>query len=585
MVSDAYESLPRITRDMVQAWVGERSYGRGGAYYRDGRVGYPRRRGREIRAQCQGSVPTPYQVQVMLGQTGIWSARCTCPVGDDGHCKHVAATLLAWIEEPARFIPEPDLRTTLMALSHEELVGLAEMMIRRYPDLEGLLVRVYASDDTATEGVHPRGIRREVERVLRETAHAGGERARAARLDDILDGAHIRLRGGSVNDAATIYVTLATTIMANWETYPDEESVHVGVLDSCIEGLGRCLALATDVTDRRSWLGAVLDILLWDVLAGDHGVAGAAGDVLVKYADGQESEALAQRLWEALPDDTEWGAGFHRHRIGQLYLQLRGPDLDDEAYLSVCRGTGLRLEATARLLERNRDREAEAEAAQGRPWEILSLADLFVSKGRSDIARRLVQQQADMDPSSASLAWLQQEALARGDLFAAVDYAADVFEQAPSLESYRALRSLAEKADRWPALRPSILAVASRHNRVLHIQVHLVEGDGSEALRLVKESLDSAQGLPDHVVADVARDIEQDQPREALDLYMGLAHDLIAARGRGSYVTAARHLKRVRYLYRRLGEAETWQKVLDEIVQNNRRLRALREELRDAGLL
>jgi len=67
-------------------------------------------------------------------------------------------------------------------------------------------------------------------------------------------------------------------------------------------------------------------------------------------------------------------------------------------------------------------------------------------------------------------------------------------------------------------------------------------------------------------------------------LYREQAERLIAARNRGSYATAAAYLVRVRDLYHRLGEPDTWQQLIAELRERHRRLRALKEELHNAGL-
>jgi len=50
------------------------------------------------------------------------------------------------------------------------------------------------------------------------------------------------------------------------------------------------------------------------------------------------------------------------------------------------------------------------------------------------------------------------------------------------------------------------------------------------------------------------------------------------------YVRAARYLARVRDLYRRLGEGAAWDVLIAGVREQNRQLRALKEELDPAGL-
>jgi uncharacterized Zn finger protein len=88
----------------------------------------------------------------------------------------------------------------------------------------------------------------------------------------------------------------------------------------------------------------------------------------------------------------------------------------------------------------------------------------------------------------------------------------------------------------------------------------------------------------DRLSVDVARAAEAERPREAIRLYGEAVHELIAARGRHNYAEAATYLTRVRDLYRRLGEASTWETYITELRDSNPRLRALKDELKKAGL-
>jgi uncharacterized Zn finger protein len=81
-----------------------------------------------------------------------------------------------------------------------------------------------------------------------------------------------------------------------------------------------------------------------------------------------------------------------------------------------------------------------------------------------------------------------------------------------------------------------------------------------------------------------AQAAEETRPREAIELYRQQAEGLIAQRGRQNYQAACRHLARMRTLYERLGENEIWTNYIARLREENRSLRALKEELAKAGL-
>jgi uncharacterized Zn finger protein len=91
-----------------------------------------------------------------------------------------------------------------------------------------------------------------------------------------------------------------------------------------------------------------------------------------------------------------------------------------------------------------------------------------------------------------------------------------------------------------------------------------------------------AGGTPLRVrVAEAAEDA---RPNDAIRLYREEAERLIEAQGRDRYATAAGYLDRVRRLYARLGRRAEWDALIADVRERHRRLRALQDELRKAGM-
>lgn len=61
----------------------------------------------QVLASYKGSRAVPYQVRIHLA-LDRWFARCDCPDGHDGRCKHVATVLATWRDAPARFVTIPE---------------------------------------------------------------------------------------------------------------------------------------------------------------------------------------------------------------------------------------------------------------------------------------------------------------------------------------------------------------------------------------------------------------------------------------------------------------------------------------------
>ena len=93
-------TIPAVSEGTISDWVGSRSFQLGRRYFENEAILDPRRQGSALKARCQGSMPQPYRLRDAFGAEGIEEAHCSCPVGGGGHCKHVGALLLAWLDQP-----------------------------------------------------------------------------------------------------------------------------------------------------------------------------------------------------------------------------------------------------------------------------------------------------------------------------------------------------------------------------------------------------------------------------------------------------------------------------------------------------
>jgi uncharacterized Zn finger protein len=180
--------------------------------------------------------------------------------------------------------------------------------------------------------------------------------------------------------------------------------------------------------------------------------------------------------------------------------------------------------------------------------------------------------------------WLRNRALQLGDTTEALALSETLFWQHPSLAGYDELRKLAQ--GEWTKLRDDLLRRLQAENKhVLLTEIALREGDVPQvlaALAKVKGAFAVSGGEPLQI--RVARAAEKSHPHEALAIYRAAAERLITLQGRENYRVAAGHLARMRTLYLRLGEEQQWWALIAGLREEHKRLRALREELDQAGL-
>ncbi|MBN9121940.1 MAG: SWIM zinc finger family protein [Planctomycetes bacterium] len=135
---------PLFGIDAVRAWVGDLEIGKGRPYAAGAAVSGCVLTGTLLKSCVKGTRTRPYRVWVQPGAGAIEGAGCTCPVGRGAacgaaKCKHVAATLLAYLEAPNRFVKLADVYADLEARDKSELVALVMQVLQRAPEVEPLL--------------------------------------------------------------------------------------------------------------------------------------------------------------------------------------------------------------------------------------------------------------------------------------------------------------------------------------------------------------------------------------------------------------------------------------------------------------
>ncbi len=138
---------PLLTMDAVRDWVGDFEIGKGRPYAETAVCGcqWEADRG-DLIAFVRGTRSLPYRVSVHVGSRWngtakgtVQSAICRCPVGESGKCKHVAAVLIAYVEDPARFLETMHPEDTLDSRDKTELLVLVDRLLHFAPTLKPLL--------------------------------------------------------------------------------------------------------------------------------------------------------------------------------------------------------------------------------------------------------------------------------------------------------------------------------------------------------------------------------------------------------------------------------------------------------------
>lgn len=576
--------------DTIRRYVGDTSFARGEGYFADNMVVNGRRVGDTLKADCHGSRGTPYRVSATVSDGQIVEAECSCPVGS--HCKHIAALLLTWLDRPDEFVKAEDTSASLAQRSQAELVALVEQMLERYPELESLLDLPLPTGEPhkpANPKVYQKQAAAAFNRTDRDSRYDDYAAVHdiARELDAMLGTADKFRQQGDPFNAAAIYQAISGEVLEHYNEFHDESGKLGGVVYACVTGLGDCLAhIGDDAQWRENILRALFAVYRFDIELGGSGLSDSVPDLILQHATPDERKAVVEWAHDAMQSGR--GSEWSRRAYGHLLLELQEDEMDDEAYLQVCRESRRLNDLVGKLLELGRVDEAANETGQASDYEMLLIADIFVAHKQGELAERLMAKRLPKTQDARLKGWLKQRLAAGGDTAGALALARQLFTEYASLEQYQEIRALAQKLNLWPTLRAELIAGLERKsNWHMLTAIYLDERELDAALQSVKRIPHTSYGYYG-VVGDlrlmVADAAAESHPHEALRIYAELAEQAIGQRNRDSYRSACEYLVRVRDLYMTLGEERVWQQYRAQLQEQYKTLRALKEEMANAKL-
>lgn len=574
------------TEQAILKRVGSRSFERGLRYFREGNVHAARRQGNVLKARCYGSDDNDYRIEVHLEGTSIVWARCTCPAGARGMCKHVAALLLNWRERPQEFEQSEDVEAALAHCSKPELIELIRALLDADPELdevvESALPPLRESASISRAAVR-QSIARAIERAARDetrngtlAAAIGAQRAHAVR----------RLKAGDVQNAVAIIRGVLAAVTAHYDPRfdPGGEVAHavhrlIALLDDCFARLDHEDSL------RIELLQELLSLLRFDVGLGGIALADEVPELIARHATAAERRKVVEwiRSFPAPARKTDVLEAWRRECWGALIADLVGDEMDDEEYLAHCLEYGLSAARIGRLLQLGRIVEAQAAAAALDDDQRPEAVELFLKYGREAEALALMQSRAAHSPAAA--AWLMDYYEERQRWDAALQWRLHEFARQPDLFHYRAARRVARKAGRWPEVREQLLAEAARSTDVASRLRILLEEERIDEAFDVLDRLPSHRSVDDVLLEEIAHAAAQSHPQRAIALYQQLVEGLLRSRRAARYAAATDLLRQARDISHATGRSADWDEYLSALAARTSRLRAFRQQLRASKLL
>lgn len=646
-VSEPPDGIAPLSPTQVEAQTDRASFERGRAYARQDRLFGRIRRGTAIAAGCHGSSGGPYRVTATLAATGESGKRaatnpveyaCDCPRG--GFCKHVVALLLDWIADPGDYDERPSVEELLAGKSREDLAALIEVMLRRVPEMEGLIeLPLPTAASLPAEPVNEAAIRRQVRDaidVADESVWDGYERYDGwygsygpmhdgEKLNRLLALGTAYADAGRWRDALAVFGSIVEVIGPDIDHALDDEGALIATLRKADEALSACFEAQSNLPkgqrlapdDRQRLFEILLELWEADIAAGSWDISINAPIAIANAAtpgERQEAQRRARALIEPPRDEYSDQRSINRDAIGFLDLLAGEDGLPREALLEEYRNAGLWDEAASLLVDLDRIDEAVGMAARhlDGATALTRFADHLQESGDPERVKRALdlvesrhwerEGKVPLDDVHY-LRWLEARYAQHGQPERALETARRGFETNPDQHAYNSVRDaaarLAGAEDRWPELRAWMTAaLRKKKNWGTLTDILLAEGEVGDAIGVYHEWQRVGAGKrPSSLELDwwysgfnherelrLAQAAEPAYPDEAIAIYRRHADRLIANRQRSSYKEAAKFLARVAAVLRGAGRGAEWDESIAALRQQHKSLRALREELDAAGL-
>jgi hypothetical protein len=524
--------------------------------------------------------------------------------------------------------------------NREELLALIEQLLQRKPDLEPLLellIELPSATTTISKEQVSSGKGRKltfdpstIERYVASAFNNASDDWRVAinianELEQFYDTGKDMAAAGEWANAQVVYATIARETIPRYEQVNDEASIS-WVLGECAASLVECLEVQSslpqeeqlDTSQREQLLLALFE--LWKFGQEYGGIEVDIAEAISEHVTEPERKNVEVLLRQKMEPGQDFSNQWHNKNIINFLATLKQADhFSDEDLLNEYRNAGLHKELAEKLLLLGRENEAldiaqtklieskdviwfaEQLIQSGDTWQEQALA--FIETRLSEAERASQEKRQDFTHKQTVdtyRCWLSEKYSIYNRPQQALNIAFIRFQTNLDTATYLSVRSATQLAGQpenaWPDLRPKLIHMLEQQNRwEALVTIYLDETDVTLALAALAELERTAKtsslgygypsnGVPSKYQTQVAKAAEESYPNEAIHLYKSVIQQFIDKRGRENYQQAVGYLTQVRLLYQKEGREPEWQGYITGLQNNNKILKALKEELNKKGL-
>ena len=566
----------QLTESLLRSASSTQSFALGEEYSRSGAIFDTYRQGDVLHGKCQGSAGVTYLIRAELDSQGIRSINCTCSYDRGGaYCEHVVALLLAYVHKPDVFSERSLAEDLLAGMSREALLCLFQNLLTSYPDLYNWLVtaaKTLQSEEThvslGTMPVTEQPYRRQVKSILHSLEDLSPSRAYWAlgdmitELDNFAQSIRQSLDSGDPLITIAALMAILEEVSDQYEMFDDTSGELAGFLDDLGIPLAEAILTAGSDLDHLQDLANRLADLYRQLSAyGIYGVGVALAAVRFGWQSpilpGKADEKSEVKRKIGIPENPELEEYLHDLNEARLNVLERQGRIDD--YLELCQKSNNPLRLCLKLVDLGRTDEAlYAAQTLNNAEQAFVVAEHLFAHQQTDSAIEVAERGLSLFGQKFELgSWLGpiEEAINRPEQAQRAYQAA--FDEAPSLDQYKALERLAEPD--WASLKPRLIEQLSKasHSEAL-VDVFLEEQEWDLAITIADQQADWNYRLVDQVVEAVT----PFRPDWAIKACRGQAEQLIEKKQSQYYTIAGRWLTKMKYAYTIQGRQAEWEEYL-----------------------
>ncbi len=247
--------MTKLTENMIRDIFGDTTFFRGLDYYNHGYVSNTVKIGELLYSQVIGSSAKPYEVRAFISDAET-STKCTCPVGF--MCKHGAALLLKWINEPSSFVDADRFLLSLERLSKSEIISIIEKILKQNPSL----ITEFSIEKEEKPEINIDAISEKIGWIVHGDLDYYRVWDAVHSLEEIKSIADRLKEKGSYKNASEVYLALVRGGVTAYEEGIDDSDGGMGdFVSQCIHDFNECMEQIDDDSYKNKTLEKILDII------------------------------------------------------------------------------------------------------------------------------------------------------------------------------------------------------------------------------------------------------------------------------------------------------------------------------------